>query len=132
MEYPINSIAVVTGSRDWTNRYKIYDSLIKVNPYMVIHGGARGADSIAGEWCNDSGKICLQVPALWEFHGRAAGNIRNVQMLEIAKAIAEYKNQSLLLLAFPLSHSIGTFNCIKSAQSMGIEVHVFDNTEVTM
>lgn len=48
---------------------------------MVIQGGARGADTMAAQWCSDKRIPCLEVPADWPKHGRRAGYLRNVHML---------------------------------------------------
>lgn len=130
--YPVNSITVVTGSRDWTNRYKIYDVLNSINPLIVVQGDARGADRIAMEWCFDTGKTCISVPALWEYHGKAAGQIRNIAMLDIAYSIASHKEMAILVAAFPLAQSIGTYACMKAARSRNIDVYQFDNSDPSM
>lgn len=51
---------------------------------VVIHGAARGADSLAGEWARKRGIAELACPADWKAHGKAAGPIRNQQMINDA------------------------------------------------
>ena len=51
----------------------------------LIHGGARGADTGAGNWGKSEGAKILEFKADWKKHGRAAGPIRNRQMLDNGK-----------------------------------------------
>lgn len=57
----------------------------------VIHGGARGVDTIAGEWCKSRlgvdpvvypAKWNTHKSAKWNTHKLAAGPIRNQQMID--------------------------------------------------
>lgn len=48
---------------------------------MLIHGGAKGADKMAGRWAQASGIHAAEVMALWDALGRAAGPMRNEAML---------------------------------------------------
>lgn len=54
-------------------------------PYLVINGGARGADSLAKEWALKRGYPCITMDAPWDAMGRAAGSIRNGWMIEYAQ-----------------------------------------------
>ena len=48
----------------------------------IIEGGAVGADTLAREFGEHRGIPVRTFPADWDTHGRAAGPIRNRQMLE--------------------------------------------------
>jgi hypothetical protein len=48
----------------------------------LIHGDASGADRLSGEWAQSRGIPVRAFPADWAKHRRAAGPIRNKQMLE--------------------------------------------------
>lgn len=48
---------------------------------VVIHGAARGADSMAGTWGRSMGLPVEEYPADWENLGKAAGAARNTLML---------------------------------------------------
>lgn len=50
----------------------------------VIHGGARGIDTWAGEEAAKLGATCQVWPADWDNHGKNAGVIRNRHMLDEA------------------------------------------------
>ena len=56
----------------------------------------------------------LAYPANWKKHGRAAGPIRNKQMLEEAKPD--------LVIAFP--GGAGTANMVKQAREAGVKVEI--------
>jgi hypothetical protein len=74
---------LIYGSRTWTDPAPIkafIDSLPE--DAAIIHGAARGADSLAGELAQARGLVVYEFPADWKTHGRAAGPIRNRQMIE--------------------------------------------------
>jgi hypothetical protein len=48
---------------------------------MIIHGGAPGADTIAGLWADDVGQHSASVRPHWRTKGKSAGPIRNAAML---------------------------------------------------
>lgn len=48
----------------------------------VISGEARGADTAGRIWATASGHEVERFPADWKTHGKAAGHIRNQQMLD--------------------------------------------------
>jgi hypothetical protein len=79
---------------------------------FVIHGGARGADTLAGEWARLRGISCTAYEANWALEGRAAGPIRNKRMLD--EGIPD------LVIAFPGGR--GTANMIRQARERGFEV----------
>ncbi len=74
---------LVCGSRDWTERETIRAWLRKFpRGSTVIHGAARGADTIAGEEARALGFTVRAYPADWTTNGKAAGPIRNQRMLD--------------------------------------------------
>jgi SLOG family YspA-like protein len=115
---------VVTGSRDISDkdRKRIRRDLSRtqlVRPHkrlVVHHGGASGADDAAGEWAWDKRKDQAIHPANWAKHGRAAGPIRNKQMLQRA--------QPKKVLAYPKGESKGTRGAIAEAKKQGYKVKV--------
>lgn len=80
---------LVTGSRYWTNRNAIEDELdalmVAHHGIVVIHGGARGADSLAKEICDQNKIESIEYPAQWELFGKSAGIRRNIQMFDEEK-----------------------------------------------
>lgn len=106
---------LVTGSREWTDRDAIEQALGRIpdGPHTLIHGNARGADLIACETAHALGWEIWGFPADWKRHGKAAGPIRNRQMLD-------YDPE--LVLAFPLGESKGTRDMVRLAERAGIPV----------
>jgi hypothetical protein len=77
-----------------------------------VTGGANGADHSAEDWAIDNGIVRRVFPADWDKHKRAAGPIRNKQMLVEGKPD--------LVLAFPGGK--GTRNMVAQARSAGVDV----------
>jgi hypothetical protein len=131
---------LVCGSRTWTDKKAIRDALNRVtaigglgemagcvidqDTLTLIHGCAPGADRLSEEvWRELWGRpplhpenIVLRFPAQWDKYGRAAGAIRNKQMLD--------ESQPELVLAFWDGHSRGTKNMIELAKRAGVPVEV--------
>lgn len=105
---------LITGSRDWTDVDPIRAALLEHGPGVVVHGAARGADTIAGEIAASLGWLVEAHPADWG-HGRSAGVRRNQAMVDLGADVC---------LAFPLPGSVGTWDCIRRATAAGIMVVV--------
>ena len=90
---------LVTGSRDWSHRDVMADALRGFSdgsPITIVHGGARGADQMAGEWARKHGLEEEVFPAQWNTHGKRAGFVRNAEMVATQPdvCVAFIKNQS--------------------------------------
>lgn len=74
------------GGRDYDDRMAIDTALMQlttsIGQFAIIHGGARGADQLCGEWGERRGRPVIAVRANWDFYAKAAGGIRNSWMLE--------------------------------------------------
>lgn len=74
------------GSAKTRERHALWDALDafakRHELEVVIHGAAKGADELAGVWAAQAGVPVEAYPADWEQHGKAAGPIRNQEMLE--------------------------------------------------
>jgi hypothetical protein len=89
--------------------------------HLLLHGGARGADAAIGAAAQQLGWSSLVMPAQWQRHGRAAGPIRNRELLEqaITRAVAHSSPRcqvSVLVVAFP--GSAGTASLVREARRM--------------
>ena len=89
--------------------------------HLLLHGGARGADAAIGRAAQQLGWSALVMPAQWQLHGRAAGPIRNRELLEqaIARAVAHTfpgSIASVLVVAFP--GGAGTASLVQQARRM--------------
>jgi predicted Rossmann-fold nucleotide-binding protein len=92
--------------------------------HLLLHGGARGADAAIARAAHQLGWPALALPAAWELHGRAAGPIRNRELLEraIAEALAHTSSvvsSSVLVLAFP--GGAGTASLVRQARHMATQ-----------
>lgn len=82
---------LVCGGRDYADRERVWrelDALAeRFGSLHVIEGGAPGADRHAYDWAMSVGpQKCgrlSHMPADWRTHGRAAGAIRNAEMLKL-------------------------------------------------
>jgi hypothetical protein len=112
---------IVSGSRKWVDRLAIRTELESVidpdEDWLLIEGGAEGADTIARHTAWDMGVPTATMKANWPFYGTKAGPIRNYWMLDL---------EPDLVLAFPLPESVGTRHMIHAAQARGVEVRVYD------
>lgn len=78
---------LVCGGRDFAKRqfvYTVLDAMLEAHRdrgLLVIHGGARGADRLAGDWACARGVPCMVFPAPWAGLGKQAGPARNGWML---------------------------------------------------
>ncbi len=113
---------LVCGSRTWTDGGRIAENLLRlvVNQSVplctVIHGGARGADMLAGVAALKLGLDMRVFPADWKRYGRAAGAIRNQQMLDEGKPD--------IVLAFWDGKSRGTMDMVNRARKAHVEVRL--------
>jgi hypothetical protein len=72
---------LVCGGREYANYEAVYRTLESFKACHVGHGGARGADSLAGQAAQRLGYEVSVFPAQWDKFGPAAGCIRNQDML---------------------------------------------------
>ncbi len=84
----------------------------------VIHGDARGIDSVADAVCRQKHKV-TPVPAEWDKFGNSAGPIRNKKMADMADAV----------IAIWDGKSPGTSNMIQTACKAGLPVFIFPLNE---
>jgi len=106
---------LICGGRD-VQDYDAIDRVLQVlilhpERACVIHGAARGADTLAATWAR-ANRVpdVIAVPADWKQHGKAAGPIRNRQMLEL--------HQPDVVIAFP--GGPGTADMVKQARAAGV------------
>lgn len=122
--------AIVTGDRHATDAEWARTVSIALQDHgvdHVIHGDARGIDSIADMAAMSIGATVSARPAAWNQHGRSAGPIRNELMLKDLQEDA-LQGESVLVLAFhrDLSNSKGTGHMVRIARAAGIRVVHYD------
>lgn len=107
---------IVTGGRDFMNRFAVWFALDELRPDVIIHGGANGADTLAHAWAVANSVMHVCIPAQWTKHGRAAGPIRNALMLKFARD----HWPDVVCVAFPGGK--GTADMVRQAKTAGVEV----------
>lgn len=103
------------GGRDYCDRQAAFAALDAVHARrqvtLLIAGGARGADRLAEEWADSRGIPKMILPAEWDKHGKAAGMIRNRQILAL-------KPDGVI--AFPGGR--GTADMVRISKAAGVKV----------
>ena len=107
---------LVCGGREYNDLPSLYAEMDKIHAVFeiteLIHGAARGADSLAAAWAKSRGVPTRAFPADWNKHGKAAGFRRNETMLR--------EGQPDAVIAFPGGK--GTAHMIKLATDAGVRV----------
>lgn len=111
---------LICGDRNWKDKDREFIASVLQNfpqDTTVIHGACRGVDRLGASAAQDLGFAVEVFPANWNEYGRAAGPIRNRQMLD---------EKPDLVLAFHdnIEESRGTKDCTTEARRRGITVHV--------
>ncbi len=103
----------VCGGRNYTDTDTLVSALDRLvkRGEIVVHGDAKGADSLADFWARSRGVDVIRVPARWDSFGRGAGARRNAIIAALPLR---------LLVAFP--GGVGTADMIRKAKAAGIEV----------
>jgi len=113
---------LVCGGRQYDDAATLASRLSEINRdhaiTEIIEGGAAGADTLARKFGEHEGIPVRTFPADWDTHGRAAGPIRNRQMLE--------EGRPDLVVAFPGGR--GTANMVKQARAAGVKVLEINKT----
>ena len=107
---------LVTGGRHFDEAALVYDVLSQLHKHYaigaLIHGGAKGVDSHAGQWASLHGVHQIIFLPDWKRHGLLAGHDRNTRMLTEGKPDA--------CIAFPGGK--GTADMAKKAKTYGLPV----------
>lgn len=105
-------IVLVCGGRNYQDWKRLSDELDRLPVSEIIEGGAPGADLLARQWAVANKVSVVTFKADWKIHGRAAGPIRNQQMID--------DGSPELVLAFPGGR--GTADMMSRATKAGIPV----------
>ena len=101
----------VCGGRDYNDYDALSQRLDSLKITEIIHGACSGADSLAQRYGEERGIPTHSIPANWSKLGRAAGPIRNANLLNLNPDV---------VVAFPGGK--GTNNMIKQAEAKQIKV----------
>lgn len=104
---------LVTGGRDYADREAVFEALDALRPAVIMHGRAKGADSLAHCWALERRVEVSAYGAQWAEHGKAAGPIRNQRMLDEGKPD--------MVLAFPGGR--GTADMVRRAVAANVLVY---------
>lgn len=113
----------------WSELDRVFGKGGNAQTFVVVHGNAPGADSIANRWALENNRngynVAVEVhPAQWTKHGRRAGPLRNQEMVDAGAD---------LVLAFIKDNSPGASHLVREARTAGIPVEEFRiTTEVDM
>lgn len=104
------------GGRDYRDQKHVDQVMDQIKAHygelLLIHGNAGGADGLVAYWGIRAGVWQARVSALWAAHGRSAGPLRNLAMLELKPDIC---------IAFP--GGPGTAHMIKVAREAGVPTY---------
>lgn len=112
---------LVTGGRDYRREDVVRDALHiqlmamskrRGRRLVIVHGNARGADSLAKKWAEYWDCPSFAIPAEWNKLGDKAGSKRNQQMLDWLPID--------LVIAFP--GGVGTRDMVTRAEKAKIEI----------
>lgn len=122
---------LITGSRSWPDKHAVYAALddayenrFSDRGMVVVHGAARGADTMAHLWARAKERagvsdVYIEVHhANWRPNGvldKTAGHKRNVEMVNAGAD---------LVLAFIHNRSAGATGCMRAAMRAGLEVQL--------
>lgn len=107
---------LVCGGRDYSDVATLNRALSEEHakdPFdVLIHGGAAGADRLAGIWAKAMKVHCCVYVADWRNHGPSAGPRRNARML--------VEGQPDVVIAFPGGR--GTDDMVGRARVLGVPI----------
>lgn len=113
---------LICGSRFFTDIEAVRALIATFPPdTVIIHGAAPGADSYAAASARLAGLQVEDYPAKWTEYGKAAGPIRNKQMLDEGKPDIVYA-----FAGGPLDRTTGTKDMVTQAREAGVETVVFE------
>lgn len=122
---------LICGDRKWNKiepiRREIKKLIKEYEILIVFEGDCDGADKLGGEIAEDEfGLFVDSNPAKWDMYGKAAGPIRNGEMLH--KLLTKVQTDKYLVLAFhpDLRKSKGTKNMVYISRNAGVEVRVIN------
>ncbi len=120
---------IICGGR----HFKDYDRLestmnevmSKIAPWRdvieIVSGHCEGADQLGELYAKKHDLLCKVFPAQWKKYGKAAGPIRNSEMVKYAS-----EAEMSVVVAFRSPRTKGTNDTVKKATKQGFKVFVID------
>jgi threonine/homoserine efflux transporter RhtA len=118
MKSGANLKVAVVGSRKFNNLPLLMMAVDKLNPAMIVSGGAQGADSLGQIYAKMHGLVMVVYYPDWT-EGRGAALRRNVMIANAAD----------VCVAFPIGASTGTRHCIHKFEYYKKPVYVLECDE---
>lgn len=107
---------LVTGSREWTEPLVIASRLAGYpSGTILLHGGARGADTMAANWARVRGWNVWELPYFSDL-GKAGGHARNGCLVNLLVTL-QRAGFRCAVEAFPRGASPGTRGCIRNVEA---------------
>lgn len=114
---------VVFGGRDFADATLLYAKLdhftAELGKLVVVTGDATGADRLAAAWALDRKHTLVIHYADWDTHGKSAGPLRNLEMVNSVRAV-EHK----FAVAFHDGKSRGTADTLARVRAAGIPLRL--------
>lgn len=111
---------VIGGYRNFEN-YEIFSAFVneclaeyKSEEITILSGHCKGTDLMAERYAEEKGCLMKIFPAEWQKYGKAAGPIRNKQMVEKADVV----------IAFTCPRATGTKNLISHAKKLNKKMFI--------
>lgn len=118
--------AILTGSRKYSDWPKVNETMQELHDHcegqLFVRVGdcSTGLDEWVRIWCERNSVPYKEYTAYWHEHGKAAGPIRNGEMVADGGEVC---------IAFPDDESKGTRDCAEKAKAAGIPVNFPDLPE---
>ena len=115
---------IVAGSRDFHDYPFLCEKLDEIIFDLdalpeIVSGHAPGADALGERYAVEHGLDLMVMPADWDRNGKAAGVIRNQEMLDYACGAEP------IVVAFWNGRSHGTKDMIRRARERGTDTRIF-------
>ncbi len=111
---------VISGGRNIED-YQLLVQAVKESGFTItciVHGDATGADRLGKRYAVEYGIPQEVFPADWNKHGKAAGPIRNSEMIN------HVKDEQAGFISLWDGKSRGSWDCIRKAYEAGLSIYV--------
>lgn len=130
----IISRVIICGGRHFNN-YNMLETVMEdvmsefdlsFNQIEIVSGHCSGADKLGEAFAKNHNICCKIFPANWSNYGKAAGPIRNSEMIEYA-----YESTIPIVVAFVSPKSKGTIDTVNKAKAKQFNLFVTDYNNVS-
>lgn len=129
-------VVIATGSRHFKDHQAVERGLDRACRFacglwareaeaVLVVGDASGLDDLARRKALALGWRVDVFAADWRASGRAAGPLRNQQMVNSASDLSQRHLCHVVCAAFPMDDSVGTWDCIRRATRARIPTLIF-------